>query len=138
MVRRWLRGRRSGQAIVEFALIAPLLLMLVLGIVEFGRAWNVLQVLTDAARAGARTAVIANPTITMDTVANRINEQLLRAGLDTASAVKNVVGFRAGSGTSATVSIAYPYQMRWLTAFIAWTGQQAAFTMNTSVVFRNE
>ena len=43
-----------GQALVELALILPILLMLLLGIFEFGRAWNTKQVITDAAREGAR------------------------------------------------------------------------------------
>ena len=44
----------GGQALVEFALIMPFLLLFLVGIVEFGRAWNQHQVITDAAREGAR------------------------------------------------------------------------------------
>ena len=134
---RW--GKRDeGQAIVEFALVAPIFLLLVFGVVEFGRAWNVYQTLTDAAREGARTAVVANSPVTLDTVAYRINTNLFAAGLDTASATKTVTGFRAGTGTPATVTISYPYQLRWLQPFMGWTTAQAAFNMNTSVTFRNE
>ena len=50
---------RRGQALVEFALILPILMILLMGIIEFGRAWNVKQVLTDASREGARLAVVA-------------------------------------------------------------------------------
>ena len=65
MRRKGLRRRRSddpraGQALVEFALVAPILLLLLLGIVDFARAWNVYEVLTDAAREGAREAVVDN------------------------------------------------------------------------------
>ena len=35
-----LRERNEGQALVEFALIAPIFILLVLGVVEFGRAWQ--------------------------------------------------------------------------------------------------
>jgi Flp pilus assembly protein TadG len=128
----------AGQALVEFALIVPILLLLVLAIVDFGRAWNVYQVLTDAAREGGRVAVVANPSTTIDSVAAKINTLLDAAGLDTASATKTVTGFRAGTGTPATVSISYPYVLRWLTPFMGWTAAQSSFTLNTRVVFRNE
>lgn len=143
--KNWLRcrlsGRRKGQAIVEFALIVPIFLLLVLGVYEFGRAWNVYQVVTDAAREGARVAVIANLTVTRDTVAKRINENLFRARLDTAAAVKTITGCCMATGSlagSTTVSISYPYQLRWIQSMMGWTGAQASFSMNTSVVFRNE
>ena len=42
----------EGQALVEFALILPVILLLVVGMLEFARAWNLHQALTDAAREG--------------------------------------------------------------------------------------
>jgi Flp pilus assembly protein TadG len=132
-----MKRRRQGQALVEFALIVPIFLLLVLGVFEFGRAWNVYQVLTDAAREGARTAVLARSTITADTVAAKINNNLQSAALDTAAAVKTFTGFKTPGG-STTVTIQYPYQLRWIQSLMGWTGLQASFSMNTSVVFRNE
>ena len=49
---------RRGQAVVEFALVLPLILIMVISVFEFARAWNIQQVLTDAAREGARVAVV--------------------------------------------------------------------------------
>jgi Flp pilus assembly protein TadG len=51
---RGLWRRAHGQSIVEFALILPLFLVLVFGIVEFGRAYIVYVTVTNAAREGAR------------------------------------------------------------------------------------
>jgi hypothetical protein len=48
----------KGQALVEMALIIPLLLLLVMGIFEIGRAMYIKNTLTQAARAGARSAVV--------------------------------------------------------------------------------
>ncbi len=45
-----LRQDTRGQAMVEFALVLPLLLILLIGVFEFGRAWNVYHAVTDAAR----------------------------------------------------------------------------------------
>jgi hypothetical protein len=62
------RKGQEGQALVEFALTIPILLILVLGVVEFARAWSAYQVITDAAREAARTAVVDNPSVTLDSV----------------------------------------------------------------------
>ena len=59
--RRLARSER-GTAIVEFALIAPLLFFLVFGIIEFGRALNYYNDLTQLAGQGARAAIVSrNP-----------------------------------------------------------------------------
>ncbi|MGF9662666.1 TadE family protein [Arthrobacter crystallopoietes] len=56
-----------GAAAVEFALVAPFLLALLLGIVEFGFAFNTQISLTQAAREAARTMAITNdPVSTRD------------------------------------------------------------------------
>lgn len=49
-----------GAAAVEFAILLPLLLLLVLGIVEFGRAFNAQATLASAAREGVRVMAITN------------------------------------------------------------------------------
>ncbi|HLL81454.1 MAG TPA: TadE/TadG family type IV pilus assembly protein, partial [Longimicrobium sp.] len=86
--------RRSdeGQAVVEFALIVPVLLLLVLGVVEFGRAWSAHQAVTDAAREGARLAVIADPTVTEDSVRKAIRNALSGASLNGQLAVIELSG----------------------------------------------
>lgn len=49
---------RRGTALVEMALVLPIFFAVVLGIVEFGRAMMVSQLVTNAAREGARIAVL--------------------------------------------------------------------------------
>jgi Flp pilus assembly protein TadG len=51
--------RASGQAMTEFAIILPILLLLVLGIAQLGLAYNNWVTLTDAVRAGARKAAVS-------------------------------------------------------------------------------
>lgn len=48
--------RDDGQAMVEFALVMPILIMLLLGIVQFGIIFNNYETMTDATRVGARKA----------------------------------------------------------------------------------
>jgi Flp pilus assembly protein TadG len=51
--------REDGQAIVEFALVLPLLVGLLVGIVQFGIIFNNYETLTDAARVAARKAAVS-------------------------------------------------------------------------------
>jgi len=48
------RGRRSGQALVEFAISVPILVLLVAGVLELGRGYAFAMATSDAARDGAR------------------------------------------------------------------------------------
>ena len=52
------RRRGRGQAMVEFALIAPIFFLLLFSIIEFGRAVYYIQMLNNAAREGARYAIV--------------------------------------------------------------------------------
>lgn len=54
---------RGGIAAVEFAIVAPLFLLLVIGILELGRAMMVQQVLVNASRVGARQAITLGATM---------------------------------------------------------------------------
>ena len=56
------RSDRSGAAVVEMAFVLPVFFMIVLGIVEFGRAMMVGQLLTNGARHGARKAIVDGST----------------------------------------------------------------------------
>ena len=56
--RRLLKRRTHGQALVEFALAAPIFFVLMFGLIELGRAVYYIQVLDSAARDGARYGVV--------------------------------------------------------------------------------
>jgi Flp pilus assembly protein TadG len=61
---RLIRREESGQAMVEFALVLPLLLILILAVVDFGRAFNFWIEETHLANAGARWAAVnRNPGV---------------------------------------------------------------------------
>jgi Flp pilus assembly protein TadG len=62
-------GGERGAAAVEFALLLPLLLLLVFGIIDFGRAINAQITLTQAAREGARLAALGQPNVVSRTQA---------------------------------------------------------------------
>lgn len=56
------RSGAKGQALIEFAVVVPLLMLLVLGIFEFGRIYHAKLVVTQAVREGARRAVVVTGT----------------------------------------------------------------------------
>jgi Flp pilus assembly protein TadG len=53
--------KESGQTLVEFALVLPILLILIFGAIEFGRVFHATHVITSAAREGARVAAVGKP-----------------------------------------------------------------------------
>ncbi len=135
--RRLARADR-GQALVEFALVAPVLLLLVVGIFEFGRAWNALQAVTDAAREGARAAVIADPLMTDDSVRAVVRNALARASLDGAQAEITLTGVNALAGEPARVEVRYPFHFGFLKPLGAVLGNGGTVTLGTAFVMRNE
>jgi Flp pilus assembly protein TadG len=56
------RGLRLGAAVTEFAIVAPVFFLMVIGFLEFGRALMVQQVLINASRVGARQAITTGAT----------------------------------------------------------------------------
>jgi Flp pilus assembly protein TadG len=124
---------------VEFALVAPLLLLLILGLTDFARAWNVFQVITDAAREGARQAVIeSTPALTAADVEAIIEAALVRANLDPANATIEIDGIDDVRGEPTTVTIAYEYRLGWVGAIMAFTQGSDQLTLTTEIVMRNE
>ncbi len=84
-VSRLCRKDRRGAAAVEFAIIAPLFFLLILGMVEIGRAVMVQQIITNASREGARLAVL--PGENNANVINRVNDILNDSGISGATTV---------------------------------------------------
>ena len=138
-LRRRMVADDAGQALVEFALVFSLLLILVIGIFEFGRAWNAYQVITDAAREGARNMVVAGVVPATDaSVKQVVNTALHAAALDSTKDATTLTGLGTGTGTTATVRIAYPYGFSFLGPLLNWTTDRSSITLRTTFVMRNE
>jgi Flp pilus assembly protein TadG len=58
--RRAILASERGQALLEAAFTLPLVLLVSISILEFGRAYQTAQIVTNAAREGARVAIVAN------------------------------------------------------------------------------
>ncbi len=105
MIRRMARHARRdrGAAAVEFALLLPMLLLLVFGLIDFGRALNAQITLTQAAREGARLAALAQPNVASRT-------QAAATGLSPVTVGVTACPANAGSGVNAAVTASYSYQ----------------------------
>jgi Flp pilus assembly protein TadG len=137
------RSIRRGQAVVEFALILPLLLILIISVFEFARAWNIQQVMTDAAREGARVAVVGsgndeNTATITPKVQTAIDNALGVAAIDPADANVTMTGVGGGRGAAATVQIELPYRFVFLGPLMSWTTGESSLTLRTSITMRNE
>lgn len=116
----------------------PILLLLIVGLAEFSRAWNAKQVLTDAAREALRSSVVANPGFTYDAMLNLIDQALLRASLDPERVEVSVENWKAGSGTPARVQLDYRYELSFFGPLAGWATGDRTLTLSTSFVMRNE
>lgn len=99
-VRSRLRGE-SGQSLVEFAFAVPLLLLILLALVDFGRAVNYWLDATHVANEGARLAAVNGSTYDCTTLATKIKDE-------TYGELLNGSGGGAGVQSPATVTISFP------------------------------
>jgi Flp pilus assembly protein TadG len=109
-----LQKERRGVAAVEMALLLPVFLTLVLGVLEATRLGTASQVLTNAARDACRVAVL--PGSTSDDVQQRVNDVLSEAGITAPTVIPSPSNWEtAAQGTAITVTIEVPFEdLSWL------------------------
>jgi hypothetical protein len=113
-------GSRRGNSLVEFALVLPLLLLVFAGIVDFGFLFQRYEVITNAAREGARIAVLPGyeagdvQARVLDYVQEGLSMSAGDAGLAVGTPLVEPVTLAGGSGapilaTRVTVNFTYNY-----------------------------
>lgn len=118
------RGR-EGQALVEFALVLPILVVLLLGLIEFGFLLYNQQVITNASREGARYGIVSRtPRRTAAEIESVVNSYALNRLITFGSAVPgtSVEPEDTGGqpfGADLTVRVSFEYQFLVLPKFIA-------------------
>jgi Flp pilus assembly protein TadG len=108
--------RQDGAAAVEFAFIVPLLLVLVLGIAEFGHAFQVQGTLSAAAREGARVMALQNDPAAART-AVRDATPTLDPGVTDAQITVTPAACPTTGATRTNVRVTVEYPMPFLTDF---------------------
>lgn len=141
---RKLKSER-GAELIEFALVLPVLLLIVLGIVDFGFLFQRMQVMTNAAREGARMAVLAGYANT--DVEARARNFVQTGGVPTTATnpaveVTNVtITTGAGGPTMAgkRVEVTYTHDYLFIGPIAGWFGGSFTSVPVTGVaIMRNE
>ncbi len=124
------KGGQGGQSLVEFALVVPLLLVLIIGIAEFGRAWMTRTIMTGAAREAVRIAAVRNGSGTTDnTWRARAEEVLSSAGITGATVTLDDGGVAFGT---VTVRVAYEFPVV-VAGFVPGLGGNIPLASETSM-----
>ena len=140
------RYGERGNAMIETAICLPILLLLMVGIFEVGRAYETWQVLTNAAREGARMSVTPNSDVATATALIRkymadgqlVNSSTAAVTIDpNASMVVN-----GATVTASQVTVDYPFQFIMLQPVarlvVPGTNTGSAITMRATALMRNE
>lgn len=143
-------GRR-GQAIVEYALVLPLIALLIFGLVDFGRLFFTVLTLQNALRVAGRYAVTgnhlpnpANPNQALSRIASITQVAQQNAmGIDVSGLQisSSTAGGAAGSGAggpSDTIKLSLTYNLTLLTPIIGQFFPGGVYTFTVNTCFHNE
>lgn len=121
-----------GATAVEFALLLPLLLLIVMGIVDFGRMLNAQQTLTNASREGARLVALGQPNVASRT-------QAAATGLSPVGvAITSSCPTGAGPASNGSVQASYSFQftpgLGYLVTLFGGSGLSGQITLSATGV----
>jgi Flp pilus assembly protein TadG len=109
-------NREKGSSAVEFALVLPVLMLILFGIIEFSIIFYDKAIVTNASREGARRGIVylsASTGVSADEVASTVSSYcssyLVSFGSGTVTPSTTVTGNCAVPGSSLTVTVNYPY-----------------------------
>jgi Flp pilus assembly protein TadG len=113
MFKKFHPTNERGQTLVEFALVLPILSLLLLGVIQFGVAFNNYITLTDAVRAGARKGAVGRH---LDNPQAAVEQTVRTAASDNLKPADLLVTVNSAwtQGSDVTVSASYPYDIKLL------------------------
>ena len=131
---RFIRNTRAA-AVVEFALVVPILFLLVWGIISFSRAYQRLNALTSSLREGARTASTLDSIVTVPNRTTAVRAKVYTFSSAFGYAVDTSrVTVDASSGADVRVRVVnYP-----IFSGLSFVGGLSGITVTREVVFRCE
>ena len=136
------RRRRGGMAMVEMVIILPLLLMLLFAIAEFGLLFSKWQTLTNAAREGARDAVMFRVNCDAGTVESEVRTTVTNytnaggVALPDPNTDITITGACGAVNTDTSVGVTYPYSFKVLPGFAS--SVIPTLNLSASATMRNE
>ena len=138
------RRKERGAALIESAITIPIILLVSVSIFEFGRAYQTWQVLTNAAREGARVSIIQGKTD--DEVRAAVRTYMDVGGLPLANDASVTITLERavpiGANDASRISITYPFSFIVLDPVMKLvtpsSTQGNALTMGAVAIMRNE
>lgn len=124
--------KKSGQAIVEFALILPVFILMLMGLLEFGLFFNSYINVTFASKEGARIASL-DTNATTQTV-----ESSITATMPSSGTVTVTVSPPAPRVTGATVTVTVTRQHTFMTPIISAVVPSNPYTISAVTAMRSE
>ncbi len=113
-----------GAELIEFAIVFPVLMLIVAGIADFGMMFRSLEVITNASREGARVAVL--PAYAAVDVEARVDAYMAASGMAgdiyAVTVTDETIATPAGTFTARAVSVNYTYQSATLGPIAAFFG----------------
>lgn len=127
-----------GVVAAEFAIVLPLLLLILLGTMEFGMMMYGREVVTNATREGARYGIVAGPpTITGPQMITQATNYLTGTGVAPARVTFTAPACCGGTGTPVTVNAIYRYA--WIAPLIpTMLGLPSPFPLSITTTMRHE
>lgn len=127
-----------GVVAAEFALLLPVFLMILFGTIEFGMLMYGREIVTNAAREGARAGIVIGPNKpTAGTITSIANNYLTGTGINPADVTFTPTG--AGGANPATLTVAATYNYNFLIPYIpAVVGIPNPLVIQTQVVMIHE
>lgn len=108
---------RRGAVVAEFAVVAPVFFLMIIGFIEFGRALMVQQVLVNAARVGAREAILASRSATTQSVTDAVTDYTDGITVNPVTVAVSPDPTAANAGDMITVTASVNYNdVSWLPA----------------------
>ncbi len=140
-------NREKGASAVEFALVLPVLIVILFGIIEFGFILYDKAVITNASREGARRGIVYRvddagapisvpASVISSTVTSYCSSYLVSLGTGTSTPSTTITGNCSVPGSSLTVNVNYPYSFLVLPNFVG--AIPSAITLSGITVMRCE
>jgi Flp pilus assembly protein TadG len=146
---RKLHRAENGTQTVEFALLLPVLLLLIFGMIDFGRGYFSWLIITNGAREGARAASVGKPLTTISTRVQAAVTGLPVGSVTTGTCPTtagalciSAVNVQGGSGTSVTVHVTYNFSFLVVPRLVSLVGASTlpggAFPLRAHATMRLE
>jgi hypothetical protein len=111
------KSKQSGQGLLEFVLILPVLVLIMFGALDLGRAFFVTINLQNAAREGARM-VARNSNVDTNDVITRVKDEADGSGLDIGDDIQVTVTTTTNYDNSETIRVVATYDFYLLMGII--------------------